>query len=220
MKLLRRFLIGALLVSLHAGFTYAAMDEQQCAALIQTYGRGPLARILLSLRNGRMTVDRNGKLQETMGLPDSAYISQRSVCRDIELTGLAASAVIERLDTEKKKNEQIAARFVQEQQNAQAERQRFATLETGPESEACHDHGTAYAMSQKFIKQGLKSPYSAVFAPATEAEMSYRSGCHYEIRSYVDSQNGFGAMLRVQYHVIVQYIGGGNWKLKEARFFK
>ncbi len=61
--------------------------------------------------------------------------------------------------------------------------------------------------SQVFIENRLKSPSSAKFAPCYDAIVTDNGDNTYTILSYVDSQNGFGAMLRTYYKVTIEDIG-------------
>lgn len=62
----------------------------------------------------------------------------------------------------------------------------------------------ACTMSEEFVLRQLRSPATADFP-------GYGSGCtaiviapgRYEVNSYVDSENGFGAMLRSHYSVVM-----------------
>tara|TARA_R100001086_G_scaffold99856_1_gene49935 strand:+ start:13 stop:342 length:330 start_codon:yes stop_codon:yes gene_type:complete len=54
-----------------------------------------------------------------------------------------------------------------------------------------------YALFQDEIKKQLRSPASAVFQPTSEAIETYsQERCSITVSGYVDSQNGFGALLR------------------------
>jgi len=71
--------------------------------------------------------------------------------------------------------------------------------------QVCDNPVNAYRFTQNFVKLTLKSPSSAVF-PDYSASIVRRSGdCRYLIDSYVDSQNGFSAMLRTAYRMDIQY---------------
>lgn len=57
----------------------------------------------------------------------------------------------------------------------------------------------ALVMSEHFVKQNLKSPSTAEFGSSTE-NITKLNDSTFEVRSYVDSQNSFGAMLRMNYY--------------------
>lgn len=68
------------------------------------------------------------------------------------------------------------------------------------------DRSDACFMSQKFVRQNLKAPSSAEFPLWSEANCkATRSGDTWKVRSYVDSQNSFGAMIRSDYGVEMRY---------------
>jgi hypothetical protein len=79
---------------------------------------------------------------------------------------------------------------------------------TASRSDACF-------MSQKFIKQNLKAPSTAEFPSWTEANCkATQTGNNWKVRSFVDSQNGFGAMIRSDYGVEMRYNPDRyNWTL-------
>lgn len=57
----------------------------------------------------------------------------------------------------------------------------------------------AYYNSQQCVKELLKSPSTAEFPSGSEQFVTRIDEDTYLINSYVDSQNGFGAMLRTNY---------------------
>lgn len=72
----------------------------------------------------------------------------------------------------------------------------------------------------------LKSPSTAKYGPANAVADS-KDPNSFIVSSYVDSQNGFGAMIRSVWTVNMQYIGTdtneaidnqSNWKVKEVTF--
>lgn len=79
----------------------------------------------------------------------------------------------------------------------------------------------AYIMSQQFVENSLKSPSTAKFPSL------YKLGDHavlttgtnyYEIKAYVDSQNGFGAMIRTHYTCNMKYKGNNTWGCENLEF--
>lgn len=71
----------------------------------------------------------------------------------------------------------------------------------------------AYIMSQEFVTSKLKSPSTAKY-PLSYGNGSKRmKGQQYSINSYVDSQNGFGAMIRTNFIVVVEQYEENEWKL-------
>lgn len=86
----------------------------------------------------------------------------------------------------------------------------------------CEDEYTAFAMSQEFVKGQLRAPATAKF-PSTRANgvrITYLGDCTHQIVAYVDSQNGFGALLRNRYYAKVQNKKGTDtWLLLDLSFF-
>jgi hypothetical protein len=68
------------------------------------------------------------------------------------------------------------------------------------------DRSDACFMSQKFVKENLKAPTTAEFPDWTEdnCRVSQSAGV-WIVTSFVDSQNGFGAMIRSDYVAQMSY---------------
>ncbi len=79
----------------------------------------------------------------------------------------------------------------------------------------CRDDAGAFVASKYFVETKLKSPGSADF-PFLDYQHAARKNCQILIRSYVDSQNGFGAMIRSHYDAVLQH-RGGEWQLVSLR---
>ncbi|MEN5305320.1 hypothetical protein [Pseudomonas sp. TWI628] len=71
----------------------------------------------------------------------------------------------------------------------------------------CGDTTMAFVMSQNFVKQRLKSPKSAEFPYVSDRGVNvFADGvCGFQVSAYVDSQNGFGAMIRSVYQAKISY---------------
>jgi hypothetical protein len=83
---------------------------------------------------------------------------------------------------------------------------------SGEVSEASRDRSCkstvmAFVMSQKFIRNRLKSPSSASFPSITAdgVQAISTSDCEFAVRAYVDAQNGFGAQIRTPYSMRLRY---------------
>jgi len=79
-----------------------------------------------------------------------------------------------------------------------------------------HSKGAAHSISKKFVLDRLKAPATAEFAEMG-AEGTWvhedRPG-QFTVKSYVDSQNAFGAKLRTWYICKVRSIGGDDFTLE------
>lgn len=70
----------------------------------------------------------------------------------------------------------------------------------------------ACSMAHQFIKERLKAPSTAKFESCLSASVS-QSIDRWTVATYADAQNSFGAMLRGNYVVTLDYVGDHNWKL-------
>jgi hypothetical protein len=71
--------------------------------------------------------------------------------------------------------------------------------------------GMAEVMCEEFVTDRLKAPSTAEFLGASSVDLTGRE--QYEVTASVDSQNGFGAMIRTPYVCLVNYEGDDQWKL-------
>lgn len=68
----------------------------------------------------------------------------------------------------------------------------------------------AYSYAEEYVKQNLKSPSSAEFPGIWDGKRDHITNLgnrEYKIVSYVDSQNGFGAMIRTNWSCIIYFYG-------------
>lgn len=70
----------------------------------------------------------------------------------------------------------------------------------------------AAIMSEGFIKDRLLAPASARFPRASAASVTKTGDCSYSVISYVDAQNGFGALIRQVYSITMTYVGNNTWR--------
>jgi len=71
----------------------------------------------------------------------------------------------------------------------------------------CHDTVISFQMAKIFVKKRLKAPSTAKFASIVDDGVSIknRRKCTHKVKAFVDSQNGFGAMIRNYYEVTMTY---------------
>lgn len=79
------------------------------------------------------------------------------------------------------------------------------------EMDACY-------MAQQFVQENLRAPSTAKFPSCYDVSVTTLSATQYSISSYVDSENGFGAMLRTGYTAKVEYVGDDKWNLIDLQF--
>ena len=80
----------------------------------------------------------------------------------------------------------------------------------------------AWNYNKKLIKTQLNAPSTAKFPSFWNASdhVTYLGGKRYKIRSWVDAQNGFGAMIRQKYVSTIRMENSDNhWSLEEVQFF-
>ena len=68
----------------------------------------------------------------------------------------------------------------------------------------------AEQMCEQFVTDRLKAPSTAEFPGG---EVTDVGADEYEVVGSVDSQNGFGAMIRTGYTCTIRYAGGDKWTL-------
>jgi hypothetical protein len=78
----------------------------------------------------------------------------------------------------------------------------------------------ALSASQKCVEQQLKSPSTAEFPYGEIEGVSQLSGNTYIINSYVDSQNGFGAMIRTNYRCQVTLTSKDDYTCDSVELFE
>ena len=86
-----------------------------------------------------------------------------------------------------------------------------ATPDAGDPLEAC-------GWCQVEVKKELKAPASARFPSCNRAVIRKVAEGVYEVKSYVDAQNSFGATIRTAYVCRVRYRGDHLWTLQELAF--
>lgn len=97
-----------------------------------------------------------------------------------------------------------------------------STSNTKTSSPTSSDYAVAsYVQAKNFVSSVLKSPSTADFPFFGEG---VKVGTNtYKVSSYVDSQNGFGAMIRSNYIITLKFNGGNeanqsNWQVVEFIF--
>lgn len=76
----------------------------------------------------------------------------------------------------------------------------------------------AFVMCQAFIEDRLVAPTSAKWPPRPHSQYATKTGeSTYLAISYVDSQNGFGAMIRTNFSCAVRYVGNDRWHLESLQ---
>jgi hypothetical protein len=100
--------------------------------------------------------------------------------------------------------------------------EQLAQEQAAREEEFCNsDNVGAFVMARDAVKKILKSPSTAEFPSGTlDSTIRNTGDCTYEVVSYVDAQNSFGAKLRTKYLAVVRYDGNYQWTTKKVQFLK
>jgi len=90
-----------------------------------------------------------------------------------------------------------------------------------PKQPSTYDYQlSARSYSEVYVQRILKSPSTAKFCRGTATDIGDN---RWQVKSCVDSQNSFGAMLRSDWEAIMVYTGGdpadiGSWKAEKVVF--
>jgi hypothetical protein len=95
----------------------------------------------------------------------------------------------------------------------------LSTSQSTKSPKAPHDTVAAYSICQQFVEERLKAPGSAKWPWIhTDQVTEHLGNGKYRIKSYVDSQNVFGAMVRTHFVCVVQHVDGAKWRLESLEF--
>lgn len=75
----------------------------------------------------------------------------------------------------------------------------------------------AWLMAKQFVTDNLKSPATAQFPSYGKENVQALDGGDFQVAGYVDSQNGFGALLRTDWTCRLHYQGREKWLLRGLR---
>lgn len=88
---------------------------------------------------------------------------------------------------------------------------------TGPKPVAgAQDRTDACVMAQVFMQQRLAAPETARFQLCSQANIAFVGDGVFDVVSYVDSQNSFGAQIRTIYSMRLKSRGDDRWDLLEV----
>ena len=86
---------------------------------------------------------------------------------------------------------------------------------------ACRNTSLAYIVQQDPVRERLVAPTTARFPSRREAAISTTDNCIFRIRSYLDSQNRFGAMIRTYYETEIQHFPAWEtWRVLSIQFYE
>lgn len=76
-----------------------------------------------------------------------------------------------------------------------------------------NDYISAYVTLEMAVQNRLKSPATAEFPDRFKDHVKYMGNQAYHINSYVDAQNGFGALIRVRFFGKVKQTAKEQWEV-------
>jgi len=79
---------------------------------------------------------------------------------------------------------------------------------------SAHEPVEAYVVCQQFVEDRLRSPSTAEFGGPYSQVTTHNGGGEYTVRTYVDAQNAFGAMIRNNFTCVVQHTSGDSYSLE------
>jgi hypothetical protein len=152
---------------------------------------------------------------------EAARIAEEDARKQAEAQVAAAEREAERkakAEVEAAERRAAAARRTEENRiKAEAEAIATRARECGDKNEI-----SAFVMSQEFVKRRLRAPSTADF-PSWPSEYTSRAlgDCKYQVASYVDAQNGFGAMIRSRYSAtLILHPAEGSWSALDVTIFE
>jgi thioesterase domain-containing protein len=108
--------------------------------------------------------------------------------------------------------EQVKARM---EQNAAADArekvERIAAKEAAKSARAAKADTAAFLRARDYMEARLKAPKTADFAGYWDSTIENLGAGKYRVTSYVDSQNGFGALIRTRYTCHLQTNDGEDF---------
>lgn len=84
---------------------------------------------------------------------------------------------------------------------------------------ARHSNYMAHSMCERWVRRRLDTPSTAKFARPRDSTITHEGGGTYVVRSYLDAQNLFGAMVRSQFVCTTSYQEDtDSWRLDALDF--
>lgn len=158
---------------------------------LKIFGTIVLVLILLGIYGTKIDSKNEARLTDLKETSPQQYLDElREVDQNRWLSELA------KIDPEK---HVIESTRIDEENRIEAENKRAALLQTecGRKNET-----TAFVASQSLIKKQLHAPTTAKF-PWSSISSKAIGDCKYRVVSHLDSQNGFGAMIRTNYTMVL-----------------
>jgi hypothetical protein len=165
---------------------------------------GLIAAIALTAGAAQVDNEREARLAELRGTNVDAYLA--------ELADLDDGRWLAELEALRPDAHQAEVKRRQEAAEEQRQ-QRYAA--------ACGDRNAtmAFVMQQDAVRSQLKAPATARFPSVVEAVVRTEADCTFRVRSYVDAQNSFGALIRSNYETVIRHFpDDGTWQVQSVLF--
>lgn len=78
----------------------------------------------------------------------------------------------------------------------------------------------AWTVCQQFLEDRLKAPSTADYPCCYSDFTTYQGNRVFEVRSYVDAENSFGAKIRNRFLCRVEYRGNERWRLQDLQIIE
>lgn len=75
-------------------------------------------------------------------------------------------------------------------------------------------------MTQLLVEKELKAPTTAKHPDLENYKIKSLGENRFEVSSYVDAQNSFGAMIRTYYYAVVRNMEKDKWRLEKIQWFQ
>lgn len=107
---------------------------------------------------------------------------------------------------------EMARRTAELRKQREAEERERQAAKAREEAKVCNDKVSAWTMAEQMVEAQLRAPSTADFPWYREEWVRPTGDCSFTVTGYVDAQNGFGAMIRSNWVVVLTYIGDDRWR--------
>lgn len=174
-----------------------------------TFGKRGLQKIAKEVKS-EGNIERYTKIKAERRAITSILVFTAIACSFLFWVGYVVSNVTpeERVERERVRREQIATR--------EKENERGIARQQAAYNKVCGtgNNIAAFVMIQDAVRSRLKSPSTASFPYYNNSVVASGGDCSWEILSYVDAQNSFGATIRSAWvGKIRHYPDTGRWRV-------
>jgi len=224
LKSLKWLLGGTVLILITLGITQAVKDTrafnelklsdpEQYLAILKEKDETQWLVALKDLNSEQYAAELKARVEIARKIPASKIDENLKAYRDLAKLEPSNETFADKVEFYKSKKTAIEAQEAKEaeaiKEARKAEKAKLKICDSKRKSDA-------YIYAKEAVKTQLKSPRSAKFGSYGQTRISTYKDCIFEISGHVDSQNGFGALIRSNYTVQLQGIEKG-WTIKKVR---